>query len=312
MGLRTVLSAITARTFADVNRWISSAAEALEPVFRYGTTRFWGFDIPRPAQANNGQSYQWNAASKTFVFGSGGLTPSGVTPGTYGDSTHVGQFTVNAFGQLTAASSVVITGAAPTGAAGGDLAGTYPNPTLATIIAAGGPIGSSTTVPVITWDAKGRLTVVSVATITGTVPTPTRAQQILASKNGSTFSLIQYAAPLDVPPVSPSSIDDEFDATTLDAKWGKTGVDVLAGTVNFLRAVTSNPVHLRPEQHPRVAQVPDHSGTAIKRGPHSGRDIVLQHGDESRRARVDEGHARAARRRRGQTTGACSYISVTI
>lgn len=54
----------------------------------------------------------------------------------------------------------------PTGAAGGDLTGTYPNPTLATIISAGGPTGSATVAPIITYDAKGRLTVVSSATIT--------------------------------------------------------------------------------------------------------------------------------------------------
>lgn len=38
--------------------------------------------------------------------------------------------------------------------------------TLASIITAGGPIGSASVVPVVTWDAKGRLTSVSTATIT--------------------------------------------------------------------------------------------------------------------------------------------------
>lgn len=39
-----------------------------------------------------------------------GLTNTAVTPGTYGDATHVGQFTVDQQGRVTAASNVTITG----------------------------------------------------------------------------------------------------------------------------------------------------------------------------------------------------------
>lgn len=44
------------------------------------------------------------------------------------------------------------------GAAGGDLTGAYPNPTLAAIGSATGPIGSASTSPSVTIDAKGRVT----------------------------------------------------------------------------------------------------------------------------------------------------------
>jgi len=57
----------------------------------------------------------------------------------------------------------------PNGSAGGDLTGTYPNPTLVGVITAGGPTGGAGSVPIITYDAKGRLTAVTTAATVASV-----------------------------------------------------------------------------------------------------------------------------------------------
>lgn len=86
------------------------------------------------------------------------IYPSGssvISPGTDGYVLQSDSTSVTGFSWVSASGGGE--GGAPSGPAGGDLAGTYPNPTLAEIVTAA-TSGSATRVPVVTIDRKGRVT----------------------------------------------------------------------------------------------------------------------------------------------------------
>ncbi len=80
-------------------------------------------------------------------------------------------------------------GGSPSGAAGGDLTGTYPNPTLA-VVGSAGTFGNSTNVPQVTTDTKGRVTAISNVAIA--FPTATITTQDEGTPLSSTVTTLNF------------------------------------------------------------------------------------------------------------------------
>jgi hypothetical protein len=95
------------------------------------------------------------------------LTTTGVAAGTYGSAAKIPRVTLTTEGRVSAVTELDVapTGGSPSGPAGGSLAGSYPNPTLATSGVTAGTYGSQYKVAQITVNAEGRVTAVAEITV---------------------------------------------------------------------------------------------------------------------------------------------------
>lgn len=103
-------------------------------------------------------------------------------------------------------------GEVPIGPAGGDLAGTYPDPTIKAIGAAAGPVGDATHVAATSINTKGQVTALTSVAITYPVSTVfTRAGAVTAQTGDYSVAQVTGAAPLASPtltgvPAAPTAV----------------------------------------------------------------------------------------------------------
>lgn len=234
-----ILAAGTNITFTTVGQTITINSTALSSVA-------WGSitgtlanqtDLQAALNAKASSTASITIGSTNIVLGASSLTLAGLTSVT--STTFIGALTGNASTATALATgrTISITGdlAYTSGSFDGS-ANVTGTGTLASIISAGGPTGSATVAPIITYDAKGRLTAVSSATITPAVGSitglGTGVATALGVNVGSAGAFVTFNGALGTP-----SSGTLTNATGLPISTGVSGLG--AGIATFLGTPSS-------------------------------------------------------------------------